>query len=195
MFDADNHVIDPKTGFAVHKDTGHVIGLEQAPHPVLADRNTEWPKWVTPSESHVVRVKVAEDQPEIISVPGWEYYHVNRTDGAVTVLVNNEDEEKLALGEKAEAKPEDAPLVGDDATVRAVHSDVAAALAAQEAEALRLRQLAIAKIEAEEVARRTAEKVERENKDREAAEEIAKAQRERLNHALEAAPTTSPVKV
>lgn len=118
MFDAENHYIDPKTGFARHKDTGHLIGLEQAPAPV-ANRDTEWPKWVVPHESHVVRPKgdgartgmaVSPSNMEVdngmvgiapnqIATPGWQHSHVNRADGVVTVLVDNEDEERLATSE------------------------------------------------------------------------------------------------
>jgi hypothetical protein len=94
-FDHETHTIDPATGFQVHKETGHRIGLDPAPHrPVSED--AEWPKWVTPHPSHVVRKEVP-GAPDYLSVPAFPHFYVNRGDGEVTVLVHNEDEEKRAV--------------------------------------------------------------------------------------------------
>ena len=179
MIDPNNHVIDPVTGFAIHKDDGHIIGLEQAT-PVVAV-GKEWPKWVKPHDSQVVR-KEADGYPTSISTPGFAESHVNRTNGEVGVLVADEDEEKRALGEYKQA--EDGPFVDNDVIRRAVRRDIHNANAAlsvsvneEEAE----KQLAI---EDEEVARRVAEQQELSARNAETALEAAKAQRERLAEKL-----------
>lgn len=56
----------------------------------------EYPKWVTPHASHVVRRKDDADAPEHVSTPAWPQHHVNRVNGEVTVLVNDAAEEKRA---------------------------------------------------------------------------------------------------
>ena len=180
-FDAENHEIDPATGFAVHKDDGHVIGLEQAP-PAKPFGNPEWPKWVKVSDSQIVRQK-RDGAPDHVSVPGWPNYHVDRTSGDVTVLVDNEDDEKIAT---SEAKAEDGKdgIVIDDATRRAVHADV---------ERIKLEQATLldkeasdeqAALEEEEAARRITENNERLARENEAAEAMAAKQRERLSKSL-----------
>jgi hypothetical protein len=180
-FDAANHEINPATGFAVHKDDGHVIGLEQAP-PAKPFGNPEWPKWVKVSDSQIVRQK-RDGAPDHVSVPGWPNYHVDRTNGDVTVLVDNEDEEKIAT---SDAKAEDGNdvLVIDDATRRAVHADV---------ERIKLEQVTLlnkeasdeqAALEEEEAARRVTENNERLAREHEAAEAMATKQRERLSKTL-----------
>ena len=179
MIDPNNHVIDPVTGFAIHKDDGHIIGLEQATPPVTVGK--EWPKWVVAHDSQVVRKEV-DGYPTAISTPGFADSHVNRATGEVTVLVNDEDEEKRALGEYQ--KPEAEPLVDDDVIRRQVRRDIdnanvalAVSVNADEAE----KQKAI---EDEEVARRVAEQQELAARNAEAALEAAKAQRERLAEKL-----------
>lgn len=179
--DPNQHVIDIHTGFAKDKDTGHIVGLEQKPH--VSPQGVEWPKWVKPHDSHIVRQKT-EGFPDHVSTPGWENSHVNRADGAVTVLVANEDEEKLATGEYQPTKAEDQAPVPDEAIKRAVHADVERAKADQ-AQAI-AKQLADdqAKLEAEEAARRAAEAVERRKAEQVAADELAAAQRKRLDEQL-----------
>jgi hypothetical protein len=179
MIDPVNHVIDPVTGFAIHKDDGHIIGLEQATAPVTVGK--EWPKWVVAHDSQVVRKEV-EGYPVAVSTPGFADSHVNRGNGEVTVLVNNEDEEKRALGEYQ--KPEAEPVVDDDVIRRAVRRDIDAAntalavsVNAEETEKQRA-------IEDEEVARRVAEQQELSARNAETALEAAKAQRERLAEKL-----------
>ena len=83
----------------------------------------QYPKWVKPHDSHIVRKKIIDGQtqagftanhlvvggegPEHVSTPAFPQCHVNRETGEVTVLVKDEDEEKVALaahdtGEKHE---------------------------------------------------------------------------------------------
>jgi len=107
-FDQENHTIDPVTGFQVHKKTGHHIGMNQAPIERVND-DPDWPKWVTPHESHVVRQTVP-GAPDHVNTRAFPHSHVNRADGSVTVLVANEDEEKLALGEY---RPPASPHAGE----------------------------------------------------------------------------------
>lgn len=64
-----------------------------------------YPRWVAVHESQVAR-KVAEDgSPIHVSVPNWPSFHVNRADGAVTVMVTNADEEARAQAEAPKADP------------------------------------------------------------------------------------------
>ena len=103
-FDPKLHTIDPQTGFHVTKEDGRPVGLIPAPHkPVNPD--PDWPQWVTPHESHVVR-KSAVGAPDYVSTPGWHECHVNRVTGAVTVLVRNEAEHAAALAAFEAPKPE-----------------------------------------------------------------------------------------
>lgn len=104
-FNPDIHDIDPKTGFQIDKETGVMSGLVAKPHaPVSAER--DWPAWVPVHESHVVRVQVG-DAPAHISTPDYVDFHVNRVTGEVTVLVNNEEEERRATSGK---EPSPAPV-------------------------------------------------------------------------------------
>ena len=59
-------------------------------------KTKEYPRWVTPHESHVVRAGS-------VSVPDFGQSHVLR-DGVVQVIVENEDEEKRAIEAKGEVK-------------------------------------------------------------------------------------------
>lgn len=108
MLDPNQHVVDPDTGFHVDKDTGRLVGIEEAvkPQPQL---NPEWPKWVVPDESHVSRVK-REGFPDHVTAPLWSDFHVNRVDGVVTVLVKDEDEEHRALAAAKAPEPEEAKI-------------------------------------------------------------------------------------
>ena len=81
-FDAAQHTTDPQTGFAIDRDTGHLVWIEQAPAPVV--RHFDYPKWVVPHESQVITKKV-DGYPDHVSTPGFSDYHVNRVNGEVTV--------------------------------------------------------------------------------------------------------------
>ena len=63
----------------------------------------EYPKYVTPDESFVVR-----HEGKVVNVPHWPHFHVDR-EGAVTVLVNNAEEEGRAVSAPP-APPVTAPL-------------------------------------------------------------------------------------
>lgn len=107
MLDPKQHIVDPDTGFHVDKDTGRMVGIEEAVRPQV-ELNPEWPKWVVPHESHVSRVK-RDGFPDHVTAPLWSQFHVNRVDGVVTVLVKGEDEEQraVAAAEAEEAKGEE----------------------------------------------------------------------------------------
>jgi hypothetical protein len=182
-FDHENHTIDPATGYQIHKDTGHRIGLDPAPARAV-DHDPEWPKWIPVHDSHVVRRKV-DGAPDHVSVPAFPEYHVNRGDGLVTVLVRNEDEEKAATGE---AKEPEAPVPVDDAARRAVVADVARAARALAEGIAREEAAQHARLVAEEAARRTAEQQELAERNRAAAEELAEKQRARLAENLAKSP-------
>ena len=179
MFDQENHTIDPVTGFVIHKDDGHLIGIEQVPAPVV--RGVEWPKWVVPHDSQIQRKKT-EGAPDHVSTPGFADYNVIRVNGEVMVLVADEDEEKVATGEYKEAEVE--PLVDDDTTRRAVRADVARAKLALANALAREEAQKQADVENEEVARRVTERQELEVRNLEAADAAAKAQRERTAGSL-----------
>lgn len=180
MIDQDNHIIDPVTGFAKHAETGHLIGIEQAP-AARVHRDIEWPKWIVPHESHIIRKKV-DGAPDAVSTPAWSQCHVNRVDGAVTVLVANEDEEKAATSEFKAEKPND-PSV-DEATLRRVHRDVEQTKNAQREAIARDEAAEQAELEVEEAARRTAEDQERLAHDKEEAARLASQQSARLDEKL-----------
>ena len=57
-------------------------------------KTKEYPRWVTPHESHVVRAGS-------VSVPDFGQSHVLR-DGTVQVLIENEEEEKRATEAKGD---------------------------------------------------------------------------------------------
>lgn len=199
MFDPELHEVDPATGFHVNKETGGIVGVVPAPIPPAI--HNEWPKWVKVHDSHIVRKKAdtgnaefdgnavvvrnPDDKvPESISTPGYADSHVNRVTGEVTVLVNNEDEEKAATGARAEKSDEKPEVVADDATKRAVHADV---------ERIKREQLVVLakeaaaeqeKLVAEEAKRRVVEQQEIEKRAEEAAAELATKQRERLGSQL-----------
>lgn len=115
MLDPKQHIVDPETGFHVDKDTGRMVGIEEAVKPRV-ELNPEWPKWVVPHESHVSRIK-REGFSDHVTAPLWSQFHVNRVDGVVTVLVKDEDEEQKALaaqvaaeeGNGEEVKPDSEP--------------------------------------------------------------------------------------
>lgn len=82
-------------------------GLMQTPTPKHPNEGAEFPKWVKPDDSHIVRKEVP-GYPDAVSTPAWPQFHVSRDDGSVTVLVKDADEEACAL---AAAKPPEAELV------------------------------------------------------------------------------------
>lgn len=101
-FDHENHVIDAD-GFQRHKTSGHLIGIEEAPPVKHPEDGAEWPKWVVPHESHVVRQKRGD--VEHISTPHFQHHHVNRADGVVTVLAHDAEEEAKAMAEHGYEAP------------------------------------------------------------------------------------------
>lgn len=107
-FDPKIHEIHPETGFHVHKETGHIVGLVPAP-AARVNHDSEWPRWVKPHDSHIVRQSVA-GAPDHVSTPHFPHVHVNRVDGTVTVLVENEDEEKRATEARVVEVVEIAPV-------------------------------------------------------------------------------------
>jgi len=107
----ETHVIDVETGFAIDKNTGAIAGVQQVVLP-KADPGIEFPKWVVVHDSHVFRKEV-DGAPAVVSTPGFADYHVNRANGEITVLVKNEDEEKIATSGKEVVVEEpvvDAPI-------------------------------------------------------------------------------------
>lgn len=98
----ERHEIDTATGFVVDKKTGIPIGLMSQPHlPVSLE--TDFPKWVIPDASHIVRKQV-DGAPDHVSTPGFAEFHINRLDGVVTVLVKDAEEEAKALAAREEPK-------------------------------------------------------------------------------------------
>jgi len=174
--DYERHEIDPRTGFAVDKESGHIVGLMSAPPPRVAPE-IKYPTWVVAHESQIVRRKV-EGSPDHVSTPGYTDFHVNRADGVVTVLVKDEEDEKRATSEyKAPGKP-DLPAA-DVETLREVHSDVEQAKR-EEADALNAKikrdQEALERDEAE---RRIKANAGLSAEEREAAERLAADERAR----------------
>jgi hypothetical protein len=102
VFNPEQHKIDPETGLMIDKESGHPVGL--VPKPASKAAFQEWPKWVAVHESHVVRRDSGAGAPIAISVPAFLHHHVDRVTGEVTVLVQDEDEERLASSEKETAR-------------------------------------------------------------------------------------------
>jgi hypothetical protein len=95
-FEPERHEIDPRTGFIVDRETGHPTGL--VPKPVLrVSDDHEWPKWVLPHASHIVR-----DAFGNVAVPSFPEFYIRRHDGEVTVLVHDADEEAMAFSAAVE---------------------------------------------------------------------------------------------
>jgi hypothetical protein len=86
----------PMQGFLRDSETGHLKGIEQAPPAVSFPG--EWPKWVLVHESHVVK---QGDNNQVVQ--GFEEAHRDRSNGKFSVLVRNPEDEKRALGAKADA--------------------------------------------------------------------------------------------
>ena len=97
-YDPEQHDFDPKTGLLIDKETGHIIGLHAKPEAPVAE-GIEYPKWVAPHESHIVRTQREKDGPFHISTPAFVQSHVHRVTNEVTVLVKDAEEEALALAE------------------------------------------------------------------------------------------------
>lgn len=80
--------------------TGHLTGIEPAPLPITTA--TDYPKWIEPHKSHVVK----SEEGRVVTVTGSSGdVHVERGTGKVTVLVQTEEDEKRLTS----AKQEDAP--------------------------------------------------------------------------------------
>jgi hypothetical protein len=183
-FNPNLHEIDPATGFQVNRDTGGLSGViaVSPAAPVLVDR--DFPKWVGVHDSHIVRR--GEGDNVHVSTPAFPDYHVNRADGAVTVLVRNEDEEKMAGADyKAPDRAEAERLEHiDPATRREVVAEFARAKEVQDA--IEARKLADEqqKLIDEEALRRTKEKQELAARNLEASDKLAGDARERIGAAL-----------
>lgn len=91
-YDAALHDFDPVTGFMVHKGTVSPVGVIQYVPP--SPLHDDYPKWVVAHGSHVV----GDLAPEL----GESFRPRN---GEVMVIVHDEDEERVALAEKASVKP------------------------------------------------------------------------------------------
>lgn len=91
-FDAENHAIDPVTGYHIDKRTGHRVGIDPAPVKRVSD-DTDYPKWVVPHPGHVSFHALHGH----VSTPTFMQHHVNRIGGEVTVLVHDAEEEARAL--------------------------------------------------------------------------------------------------
>jgi hypothetical protein len=178
-FDPENHEIDSRTGFMVHKDTGHPIGL--VPPPVHSPCDIEWPKWVKVHDSHILRKEIG-GAPDHVSVPAFPDFHVNRENGEVTVLVHDEDQEKLATSEAVNADEDQKQLPGlDEQTRREVHRDVEGTEREQSAAVSVAIQRQREEIEAEETRRRMAEKAALTQQNQKTAAEIAAADQAALD--------------
>jgi hypothetical protein len=104
-FDQDKHGFD-QHGFQIDKASGHRIGLDPAPAARVSP-DKEYPKWVTPHPSHIVR-KETPDAPEHVSTPQFPQFHIDRLTKAVTVLVADAKEEAKALAELVVPKADEA---------------------------------------------------------------------------------------
>ncbi len=180
-----------------HPETGHLVGIEQAPAPKVVAADPAYPTWVVPHESHVTRTKIG-DGPEVVSVPNFSGMHVNRVNGEVTVLVADEEEAKIASGEYKAPEAPTVVITADDATKATVHAEVEAAKAAQTAAIAKLAAAEQAKLEADEAAIRATQKAELEARNREATEKLAAESRRRIAESIgapvveAASPPSSP---
>ena len=181
-FDPENHEIDPKSGFMVHKETGHPIGL--VPPPLHSPKDIEWPKWVKVHDSHILRKEI-EGAPDHVSVPAFPDFHVNRENGEVTVLVHDEDQEKVATSEVIKADEDQKQLPSlDEQTRREVHRDVEGTEREQSAALSAAIQRQRDESEAEETRRRMVEKAAATDQNQKTAAEIAAADQAALDAQL-----------
>lgn len=99
MYDPNEHYIDAK-GFARHKRTGHLLGIEEQPPARHPEEGAAFPKWVAPHANHVQRLG------DRLSAPHFhpDHFHVDRSDN-VTVLVRNAEEEAFALADPHDPRP------------------------------------------------------------------------------------------
>ena len=89
----------------------------------------EFPKWVVPHASHIVRQTAqpgdsrpgtensllsAGEAPDHISTPAWTEFSVNRVTGEVMVLVQDAEEEAKALAEHVAPEKQDEPASDSD---------------------------------------------------------------------------------
>jgi len=181
-FDPENHEIDPHSGFMVHKDTGHPIGL--VPPPLQSPKDIEWPKWVKVHDSHILRKKV-EGVPDHVSVPAYPEYHVDRLTGDVSVLVHDEDQEKIATAEAVKDDEDQKRIPSLDERVRReVHRDVEATEREQAGAVSAAIQRQREQIEADETRRRMAEEAARRGENQKTVAEIAAADQAALDEQL-----------
>ena len=127
----------------------------------------EYPKWVNPHESHLVR------KGNHVTTPKFAVWNVNRLNGHVDVLVNDAYEEAFA---KAPISAEELAAPVDpvaEAIKHEVRAEVEKADAAKES-ALRQKKLAaLANITKAEVERRVAAAKEAKEAEKQAADELA----------------------
>jgi hypothetical protein len=69
---------------------------------------TEFPKWVTPHESWLVKRERMNVNDQNVTIGEFSEVHTDR-EGKTTVLVNDADEEKLVTAAKPEPNPEEKP--------------------------------------------------------------------------------------
>lgn len=98
-FDPAIHELDAQ-GFQRHKETGHLVGIEQAPARKMENHGAEYPKWVTPHPGHIHHHPLSG-----ITTPEWGIPHVERGTNEVTVMVNDAEEEARALAEPKSSAP------------------------------------------------------------------------------------------
>jgi hypothetical protein len=99
-FDHENHYLDEK-GFARHKETGHLIGIEAAPPKKHPDEGGEYPKWVVAHTGHIQRGLRGG-----VSTPEFGEHHAAR-DGTVSVLVRDEEDELRAISDPKASKSDE----------------------------------------------------------------------------------------
>lgn len=131
---------------------------------------SEFPKWVVPDASHVVR------SGDHISTPGWVTHIVDRVTNIVSVLVDNEDEEAKALSVVKEIKPEDLNKPIDfvvDAISRDVRLHITKAAAKTESENRQKKQALLGELERAEIQRRVDVAKVRAEEDKQAAVSLA----------------------
>ncbi len=102
-FDQTRHGFD-EHGYMIDLKDGHRVG--HVPAPIAVGPPAEYPKWVKPHDTWLV-VKTGQGAVPHVSAPPWEHVHVNRGDRAVTILVADKDEEKLAMGPRPGEKGDD----------------------------------------------------------------------------------------
>lgn len=86
----------PGAGMQRDGVSGHLVGVEPAPLPLTI--STQYPKWIKPHDSHVTR-----SESGVVTVAGSNGgIHVARGSGEVTVLCQDEEDEKRYIEALAE---------------------------------------------------------------------------------------------